>query len=71
MTIRAINPKIVTNLILMRKTIIGAPGITGVTPELPKPVEAIFQNRAYFDPIKKSPSGPKKRITIIRKHGLK
>lgn len=56
---------------MMRKIIIGAPGITGVTPELPKPVEAIFQDGAYFDPIKKSPSGPKKRITIIRKHGLK
>lgn len=55
----------------MRKTVIGVPGVTGTTPELPEIAVINLKDRPTLRPIGKLTPSQKKRILYVRKHGLK
>lgn len=71
LTIWKFKSRLKTKSKAMRKIIIGAPGITGTTPELPEVAVIILKDRPCSKPIRKLTPSQKKRIQYVRKHGLK
>lgn len=55
----------------MKKIIIGVPGVTGITPELPEVVVTILKTRNRDKVEKRLRSCQKQRVNYTRKHGLK